>query len=58
MMKIGIITINDNRNFGNRLQNYAVQRIMSNYGDVYNIASPFTSSTQKIKYLLWKYSFV
>lgn len=57
MMKIGIITINDNRNFGNRLQNYAVQRIMSNYGDVYNIASPFTSSTQKIKYLLWKYSF-
>lgn len=28
MKKVGIITINDNGNFGNRLQNYAVQQIL------------------------------
>ena len=28
MKKIGIITINDNDNYGNRLQNYAVQEIL------------------------------
>ena len=28
-MKIGIITINDNDNYGNRLQNYAVQEILN-----------------------------
>ena len=27
-MKIGIITINDNNNYGNRLQNYAVQTFL------------------------------
>ncbi len=27
-MKVGIITINDNNNYGNRLQNYAVQEFM------------------------------
>ncbi len=30
-MKIGIITIFDNDNFGNRLQNYALQQILSQY---------------------------
>lgn len=35
-MKIGIITLLGN-NYGNRLQNYAVQEILSNYGDVYTI---------------------
>lgn len=29
MKKIGIITINDNNNYGNRLQNYAVQEILN-----------------------------
>ena len=29
MKKIGIITINDNNNYGNRLQNYAVQKVMN-----------------------------
>lgn len=28
MKKIGIMTINDNNNYGNRLQNYAVQEIL------------------------------
>ena len=27
-MRVGIITINDNDNYGNRLQNYAVQEIL------------------------------
>ncbi len=31
-MKIGIITINDNNNYGNRLQNYAVQEILNKKG--------------------------
>ncbi|MGS4786413.1 polysaccharide pyruvyl transferase family protein [Streptococcus sp. P25B114] len=32
MKKIGIITINDYANYGNRLQNYAVHKIISNLG--------------------------
>lgn len=32
IMKIGIITINDNNNYGNRLQNYAVYSMVKNYG--------------------------
>ena len=32
MFKIGIITINDNNNYGNRLQNYAVQEILKKMG--------------------------
>lgn len=35
-MKIGIITLVSN-NYGNRLQNYAVQEILKEYGDVYTI---------------------
>lgn len=31
-MKIGIITINDKSNYGNRLQNYAVQKTLKNMG--------------------------
>lgn len=30
MIKVGIVTINDNDNYGNRLQNYAVQRYLEN----------------------------
>ena len=33
-MKIGILTINDNNNYGNRLQNYAVQEIIKKEGYV------------------------
>lgn len=32
MKKVGIITINDNDNYGNRLQNYAVQETLNNNG--------------------------
>ena len=32
MNKIGIITINDNNNYGNRLQNYAVQTYLKKLG--------------------------
>ena len=31
--KIGILTINDDSNYGNRLQNYAVQKIFENLGE-------------------------
>lgn len=31
-MKVGILTIQDDFNYGNRLQNYAVSEIMKNYG--------------------------
>ena len=30
MKKVGILTIIDNNNYGNRLQNYAVQKILKN----------------------------
>lgn len=32
-MKIGIVTPFDSRNFGNRLQNYALQQVLLGYGD-------------------------
>ena len=31
---IGIITLNDNNNYGNRLQNYAMQKVIQEYGYV------------------------
>ena len=31
-MKVGIITITDGQNYGNRLQNYAMQEILVQYG--------------------------
>ena len=34
MNKIGIVTINDNNNYRNRLQNYVVQHILKQYEDV------------------------
>ncbi len=35
-MKIGIVTLIGN-NYGNRLQNYAVQELLSEYGDVFTV---------------------
>ena len=49
-MKIGIHTLNDNENYGNRLQNYAVNYIFSRYGKVYNIGKRFFN----FKYLIWR----
>ena len=37
MKKIGVITLNDYNNFGNQLQLYAMQQVLSEYGDVQNI---------------------
>lgn len=35
MKKVGIITLNGYENYGNRLQNYALQTIIENFG--YNV---------------------
>ena len=32
-MKIGIITLNGNRNYGNKLQNYALQKFLNDLSD-------------------------
>ena len=32
MKKVAILTINDNLNYGNRLQNYAVQEVLKKNG--------------------------
>lgn len=37
MTKIGIVTINGDNNYGNKLQNYAMIKILEKYGTVYNI---------------------
>ena len=37
-MKIGILTFTDGTNYGQRLQNYALQELLTSYGnDVYTI---------------------
>ena len=36
-MKIAILTINDNHNYGNRLQNFALTNLLKNYGDIYTL---------------------
>ncbi len=50
-MKVGIITINDNTNYGNRLQNYAVQRILEENGiqaeTIRNKVNPSTTASNK-----------
>lgn len=34
MNSIAIVTLNDDNNYGNRLQNYALQKLLGKYGDV------------------------
>jgi len=52
-MKIGIITIQDSRNYGNRLQNYAVAKVLEKNGDEvcsYGFERMYTASLkQEIK---------
>ncbi len=51
-MNIGIITINDNNNYGNRLQNYAVQLALKNLkNNAVTIKNDAFSNTKKL-YLL------
>ena len=49
-LKIGIYTLNDYENYGNRLQNYAVHYIFSQYGNVYNVGKKLGN----FKYFIWK----
>ena len=55
-MKVGIITINDDNNYGNRLQNYAVQEVVKGLeiNDVETIKNDvyLNEKTSKIKYLV------
>ena len=44
-MKIGIITIID-KNYGNRLQNYAAQEVLKQYGEVETI--PFVKRDKQV----------
>ncbi len=53
-MNFGIYTLNDNENYGNRLQNYAVQYIFGQYGNVFNMNELFSDNKVRIKYALWK----
>ena len=46
---VGIITLNDNNNFGNRLQNYAVQVVLNRLGlEAYSIENyPYMNFRKK-----------
>ncbi len=50
----GIKTIIDYSNYGNRFQNYAVQKILSRYGKVANVDRKFPNKNVIYKYLLWR----
>lgn len=53
MKKIGIITISDNNNYGNRLQNYASQEVIKKYCDVDTIWNEKDESTiDKLKFYI------
>ena len=48
-MRIGIITINDDNNYGNRLQNFAIQEVMRKLGiDVVTIKNNPILNKKKI----------
>lgn len=52
--KLGIYTLNDNDNYGNRLQNYAVHQILNKYGDCENAVARYPDLKHQLKYYLWK----
>lgn len=54
MKQIGIVTINDNNNYGNRLQNYAVQEILTRMNNKVLTLKNDAYSNTKNKYLLRK----
>lgn len=53
MKKIGIVTIIDNNNYGNRLQNYAVQEIIKKY-DLYPVTLLNSQCSNDKKFFLLK----
>ncbi len=56
-MKIAIVTLVGN-NYGNKFQNYAVERLLSNYGEVktYRVADPVIAFTGRRKITLKKFA--
>ena len=48
MKKIGIVTLYGEFNYGNRLQNYAVQKLLSKYGNVETIMNCYKRPKWKI----------
>ena len=52
MKKIGIVTIIDNNNYGNRLQNYAVQEILKSKGYIVETLKNSEYSNSKERFLL------
>ena len=54
MKKVGIITINDNNNYGNRLQNYAVQEVLKKIKVEPTTLKNEPATNTKNKYLLRK----
>ena len=52
-MRLGIKTIIDYSNYGNRFQNYAVQKILSKYGDCVNVDAKYPGASVKRKYQVW-----
>lgn len=63
MMKIAIITITENDNFGNRLQNYALQRTLEKFNykveTIKNISEPYAPSKKKkiIRHFIYFFRF-
>lgn len=57
-MKIGIITILDNKNYGNRLQNYALQTILEGMGhSVETVKNNVYYNTKRspVRILIWRF---
>lgn len=59
--QIGVITINDNNNYGNRLQNYAVQEVLKKHGyeaitikNIPQLNNKYKIPLRFIKYILKK----
>ena len=50
---VGIVTINDYTNYGNRLQNYALTTLFRNYGFEVAIGGIKKSSTMNEAYPTW-----
>lgn len=54
-MKSAILTINDDNNYGNRLQNYALTKLLSQYGETTTIYYPQSDFLNpKRSSILWK----
>lgn len=58
-MEIGVVTIYDNGNLGNRLQNYALQKKLNEYGKVVTIKNQKTcSGINKLLTHIFEYVFI